>query len=165
MHDAVQRAAALFDVPHDAAEDALIGVGVHEDLVVEHGAELRLHKGEDALHDEDGGRLDVLHLVAAVVVGVIVHRAVDGTACFQLLQVIDEQGVVEGVRMVVVQLAALLKGQVVVALVVTVVGDETHFVLPETLLDPERQSGLAAAGAACDADDQIVHVPKTSACR
>jgi len=78
---------------------------------------------------------------------------------------IDEQGVVEGVRVVIVQLAALLKGQLVVALVVAVVGDEAHFVLPEKRLEPTGQSGLAAAGAACDADDEIVHVPKTSACR
>ena len=68
--DAVQRAAALLDVPQDAAEDALIGVGVHIDLVVEQLAKLRLGQGQDALHDEDGGRLDVLHLAAAVVVGV-----------------------------------------------------------------------------------------------
>ena len=85
MDDAVEGAAALLDVPHQTAQDALVGVGVHEDLIVEHGAQLRLHEGQDALHDEDGGRLDVLHLVAAVVVGVVVHRAVDGAAGLQLL--------------------------------------------------------------------------------
>lgn len=85
MDDAVEGAAALLDVPHQTAQDALVGVGIHEDLIVEHGAQLRLHEGQDALHDEDGGRLDVLHLVAAVVVGVVVHRAVDGAAGLQLL--------------------------------------------------------------------------------
>ena len=85
VDDAVEGAAALLDVPHQTAQDALVGVGVHEDLIVEHGAQLRLHEGEDAFHDEDGGRFDVLDLVAAVVVGVVVHRAVDGAACLQLL--------------------------------------------------------------------------------
>ena len=85
MDDAVEGAAALLDVPHQTAQNALVGVGVHEDLIVEHGAQLRLHEGQDALHDEDGGRLNVLHLVAAVVVGVVVHRAVDGAAGLQLL--------------------------------------------------------------------------------
>ena len=33
--DAVQTAATLLDVPQDAAQDALVGVGVHKDLVVE----------------------------------------------------------------------------------------------------------------------------------
>ena len=78
---------------------------------------------------------------------------------------VDEQGVVESVRVVVVQLAAFFKGQLVVAFVVAVVGDEAHLVLPKKSLEPTGQCGLAAAGAACDADDQIVHVPKTSACR
>ena len=49
----------------------------------------------------------MLHLAAAVVVGVIVHGAVDGAARLQLLQVLDEQVVVERVRVVIVQLAAL----------------------------------------------------------
>ena len=85
LDHAVQAAAALLHVPHKTAQDALVGVGVHEDLVVEHGAQLRLYEGKDAFHDEDRGRLDVLHLVAAVEVGVVVHRAVDGAACLQLL--------------------------------------------------------------------------------
>ena len=85
VDDAVEGAAALLDVPHQTAQDALIGISVHENFVVEHGAQLRLHEGEDAFHDEDGGRFDVLDLVAAVVVGVVVHRAVDGAACLQLL--------------------------------------------------------------------------------
>jgi len=50
--------------------------------------------------------------------------------------VVDEQGIVEGVRVVIVQLASLLKGQLVVALVVAVVGDEAHFVLPKKRLEP-----------------------------
>lgn len=104
----------------------------------------------------------MLHLAAAVVVGVIVHGAVDGAARLQLLQVLDEQVVVERVRVVIVQLAALCKGQFIVALVVAVVGDQTYLVLPEPLLEPVSQRGFAAARAACDADDQIVHVPKSS---
>ena len=95
------------DIPQDAAEDPLVRVGVHIDLVIEQAAQLRLSQGQNALHDEDGGRLNMLHLAAAVVVGVIVHGAVDGAARLQLLQVLDEQVVVERVRVVIVQLAAL----------------------------------------------------------
>ena len=158
----VQAAAALLHVPHKTAQDALIGVGVHEDLVVEHGAQLRLYKGQDALHDEHRGRFDVLHFVTAVVVGVVVYGAVDGTAGLELLQVVDEQGIVESVRVVVVQLAALFKGQVVVALIVAVVGDQPHLVLTKALLQPQGQGGLAAAGTACNANDQIVHSRNSS---
>ena len=149
-------------VPHKTAQDALVGVGVHEDLVVEHGAQLRLYKGQDALHDEHRGRFNVLHFVTAVVVGVVVYGAVDGTAGLELLQVVDEQGIVESVRVVVVQLAALFKGQVVVALIVAVVGDQPHLVLAKALLQPQGQGGLAAAGTACNANDQIVHSRNSS---
>ena len=109
--DAVQRAAPLLDIPQDAAEDPLVRVGVYIDLVIEQAAQLRLSQGQNALHDEDGGGLNMLHLAAAVVVSVIVHGAVDGAARFQLLQVLDEQVVVERVRVVIVQLAALCKLQ------------------------------------------------------
>ena len=83
-------------------------------------------------------------------------------ARLQLLQVLDQQIVVEGVRMVVVQFAALCKGQFIVALIIAVVRDEPDFILAEALLEPIRQRGLAAAGTARNADDQIVHVPRSS---
>ena len=99
----------------------------------------------------------MLHLVAAVVVGIVIHRAVDGATGLQLLQVVDEQGVVEGVRVVVIQLAALFKGQLIVALIVAVMGDQAHFILAKTLLQPQCKGGLAAARAARNANDQVVH--------
>ena len=85
--------------------------------------------------------------------------AVDGAARLQLLQMVDEQGVVEGIGVVVVELAALGKGELIVALIIAVVGDEAHLVLPKQLLQPKGQGGLAAARAARDANDQVVHTP------
>ena len=157
LDHAVQTASALLHVAYQTAQDALVGIGIHKDLVVEQGAQLRLHKGQDAFHDQNRCGLDVLYLVAAVVVGVVVHRAVDGAACLQLLQMVDQQSVVKSVRVVVVQLAALLKGQLVVALVIAVVGDQAYFILAKTLLQPQSKGGLSAAGAACNANDQIIH--------
>ena len=40
------------------ARYARVRVGVHVDLVIEQAAQLRLSQGQNALHDEDGGRLD-----------------------------------------------------------------------------------------------------------
>src|SRR5699024_6420659 len=111
--DAVQAAGALFDVPADAAEDPLVGVGVHKDLVVEQLQQRRLGKGEHALDDQDGCRLDVAHFLRPVVDGVVVDRAVHRTAGLQLLQLPDQQVVVKGVGVVVVQQAALFVGQLV----------------------------------------------------
>ena len=117
----------------------------------------RTSKGQDALDDQHGGGLDAAHLVRAVVNGVVVHRAVHRAAGLQRQQLLDQQVVVEGVGMVVVQQAALFIGQLVVALVVAVMGDQAHLFLPEAGFQPQGQGGLAAAGAACDADDQTVH--------
>ena len=74
-----------------------------------------------------------------------------------LAQRVDEHFRVKRVRVVVVELAALLVGQLVVALVIAVVGDQAHFILAKTLLQPKSKGGLAAAGAACNANDQIIH--------
>ena len=101
---AVQRAAALFDIPEDAAEDALIGIGVHINFVIEQLAQFRLCEGQDALDDENRSRLDVLHFITAVVVAVIVDRAVDGFALFQFLEMLDEKIIVKSIRVIVVQL-------------------------------------------------------------
>ena len=38
-----------------------------------------------------------------------------------------------------------------------IVGDQAHLVLPKALLQPQRKGGLAAARAARDANDQVVH--------
>src|SRR5699024_5168863 len=108
-------------------------------------------KGQNPLHDQHRRRLNVEGAVAAVVVGVVVDGAVDGLARPQGFQVFDQKVVVEGVGVVVVQLAPLLKGQVIVPLVVAVVGDQPDLVLPEPLFQPEGQGGLAAARTACDA--------------
>ena len=60
---------------------------------------------------------------------------------------VDEQGVVEGVRVVVVQLAAFFKGQLVVALVVAVVVENADLVRTKMIPQLFGQGGLAAAGA------------------
>lgn len=71
-HHAVQSAAAGFDVADDATQNADVGVGVHKDLDVHQVAELLGCKNQDALHNNDGSRINGDRLVAAVVDGVIV---------------------------------------------------------------------------------------------
>ena len=63
---------------------------------------------------------------------------------------VDEQGVVESVRVVVVQLAAFFKGQLVVALVVAVVVEKAELVRTKMVPQFFGQGRLAAAGAARD---------------
>ena len=100
-----------------------------------------------------------LHRVlGAVVNGIVVHRAVDGLACAQRLQILHHEVGIEGVRVVVVELAALLIGQLVVALVVAVVVENADLVRTKMVPQLFGQGGLAAAGAARDADNDGSHV-------
>ena len=83
--DALKRAAAVAHVAQRAAQDANIGVGLDEDLDVEHFAQPRVLENEDALDDDDLARLDELGLIRALVVGVGVDGAADGLARLELL--------------------------------------------------------------------------------
>ena len=59
--------------------------------------------------------------------------------------------------MVVVELAPFLIGQVVMPFVIAVVVDDADLVAAEVVAQPLGQGGLAAAGAACNADDDGFH--------
>lgn len=89
--------------------------------------------------------------------GKVVHRAFDGVSPAQFFQMIDHQAGVEGGRLVVIELTALLVGHVVVALIVVVVADDRDHALKagDQIV---HQGGFAAARAARNADDQNVVV-------
>ena len=59
--------------------------------------------------------------------------------------------------MVVVEFAAFLVRQLVVALIVAVVVDHAHFVGAELFPQPRRQGAFSAAGTAGNADDGGFH--------
>ena len=74
----------------------------------------------------------------------------------ELLEILDEYIGVEGIRVVIVELCPLFIGHVVVRLVIVVVID--HGNVPAEALDELFcDGGLAAAGAAGDADYHYIH--------
>ena len=85
-----------------------------------------------------------------------VDRALDGAALHQLMEVLDHEVGIEGVRVVVVLAGPLLVGLAHLALIVAVVADDGDIVA-EVLLQVAGQGGLAAAGAAGDADENGIH--------
>ena len=91
--------------------------------------------------------------------GIVVHRAVDGLACAQRLQILHHEVGIEGVRVVVVELAALLIGHIGMGLIIVVVVDHAD-VFPKVVLEMLGQGGLARAGPAGDADDHGVHASR-----
>ena len=75
----------------------------------------------------------------------------------QCVEMLHEQRRVERVRVVVVELFALGEGDVVVPLIIIVVVQHAH-IAAEFVENAPRDGGLAAAGAAGDADgDDVAH--------
>ena len=72
------------------------------------------------------------------------------------MEVLDHEVGIEGVRVVVVLAGPLLVGLAHLALIGAVVADDGD-VVAEVLLQVAGQGGLAAAGAAGDADENGIH--------
>src|SRR5699024_9815670 len=119
--DRLQGPPAVDDIAFDPSQQAHIGVGVDEELDVEQSADPRLGEDEDALDDDHPGGFDQGRCVAAVVDREVVDGAFDRSAGPQRGEVVDEEIVVEGVEVVVVDLLALLVAQLVAPPVVVVV--------------------------------------------
>lgn len=73
--DVLEVTAALVHIAQHAAQDALIGIGLDEDLDVEEIAQALILEDQDALDDDDLARLDDLRLLRARVA----RKVVDGT--------------------------------------------------------------------------------------
>ena len=73
----------------------------------------------------------------------------------QLVQVIDHKAGIEGIRLVIVQAAPLLHGQLVMALVIIVVAQHRDLILA-VRDEVFHQGRLSAGAAACNADDQNI---------
>ena len=91
IDDVLEVAAALVHVAQHAAQDALVGVGLDENLDVKEVAQALVLEDQDALDDDDLARLDDLRPVGARVAREVVDRALDAPALAQCLEVRDEQ--------------------------------------------------------------------------
>lgn len=92
-----------------------------------------------------------------VVHRVVIRRAFDRLPGAQRVEVLHEQRRVERVRVVVVELFALGEGNVVVPLIIIVVVQHAH-IAAEFVENAPRDGGLAAAGAAGNADHHYAAV-------
>ena len=83
IDDVLEVAAALVHVAQHAAQDALVGVGLDENLDVKEVAQALVLEDQDALDDDDLARLDDLRPVGARVAREVVDRALDAPALAQ----------------------------------------------------------------------------------
>ena len=155
LHNGLHGAAPLLHIPQSSAQDAHVGIGLHKDADIHQLPQPGVVENEDALHDNHRGGPDEHCFIGAVVVGIGVHGAANGAAGLQLLQLLDHQIRVKGIGVVVVLLAAHLKGDVLALIIVVMMhhADGRAEVGGQVV----RQGGFAAAGAPGDTDDHGMH--------
>ena len=126
---------ALLDITHEATSQAHVIIGINEDLDVHQFAELLVLKDQDTIKDQDLRRLDTYRLRQAVVVGEGVDGALDALPLLELADMLDHHIRVKGVRVVVVELGALLETEIIMRLVVEVVAERRDVLIGKGLLE------------------------------
>ena len=140
---ALQRV-ALYD-----PDEALVGVGVNEYLQVHQLAQLLLPQRHDTLDDDYLARLHVYGLLQAVAHQVAVGGLLDGFPLPEFLDMLGQQIPVKGIRVVEVNLSAVLHSEVRVVIIVGVLWDDRHTSRRESLDDLSYYRGLARPCSAC----------------
>ena len=126
---------ALLDITHEAASQAYVIIRIDEDLDVHQFAQLLVLKDQDTIEDQDLSGLDAYRLGQAVVVGEGVDGALDTLPLLELADMLDHHIRIEGVRVVVVELGALLETEIIVRLVVEVVTERRDVLIDKGLLE------------------------------
>jgi hypothetical protein len=152
-HHRLEAAAALGDVPGQAADQALVVVHVHVQPDVHEPAQVGVLQHQDALDEHDVRRLHPPHRTGAAVAGVIIDGHVHRHAGPQVLQVSHQQSRLERLGVVVVDPLALRRRHVGVVTVVGVVVQDGHGLARRRLAHPGRDGGLARPRAPGHADD------------
>ena len=153
LDDGFHGAAALIDVALEAAHEADVGVGVHEDFDVHQFAEGRVFENEDALENDGGARLDAGDLRDAAMRGEIVRGQIDGFAGAQPAKMLDEERRFDRVGMIEIEPGAILEREFGMVFVIGIVAEHHGRIGRKRLDDFARERGFAGAGAAADADD------------
>lgn len=130
--------------------------GIHKDFDIHFAGQLLIGKDEDALHDDDLGGMNLLSAVGAVMDGIIVYRAVDGMACLKGTEVLDKQGGIKGIGVIVIEQPALFKGQLIVALVVAIMVQHAY-ICAKVFLQLFGHGGFSAASTARYSDHHSIH--------
>ena len=138
--------AALGDVADDDAQHAVVVIGVYEDLDVHLVPQFLAGEDEDAFHNYDIVRFYRNGLRGAGAGDVRVDGLLDGLAAFEFPDLLAHQFPVNGIRVVEVDVLALLHGHVAGIFVVGVLGDNVLFTLQQVAALHRRKLGTTVIG-------------------
>gem|GEM_PF-5993816 len=149
-------ASPLADIAQDTPCQADIRVGIHKNFNVHQLPQLLVLEDEDAVHNDHFRRTHGHSLGHAVMLHERIDRMLDGYVALERPNMPDKHVGIESLGMVVVELGALLVGQLRMGLVVVVVAKRDHLAL-KSFLKTFDQRALAGTGAAGNPDDRYVH--------
>ena len=118
--DRLHRSSSLTHIAQDASCQAHIGIGIDKDLDIQDVAQLLILENEDSVDDDNLRRLDSQSLLRAVVLHKRVGWAIDRLTLLESLDMLDHKPSIEGLGVVVVELCALLVGQLRVGFVIKI---------------------------------------------
>ena len=99
--------------------------------------------------------------VAAAMLHIVVALCGDGPPLAQRKQIVAQRIVLEGVRLIIIDARALLKGHVRMILIIGILLQINAFLVKSGFQFP-RKRGFAASACAADADDKHDKPPHTS---
>jgi len=142
------------NVALDTTDQPDVGIGIHEHLHVTQISDPLVDEEKDPVDDNDVRRLDSCVLDPSQVGNEIVLRLLDRIPFAQRVEMLAQEVVVEGVRMIPVEFASLVERQGGEVLVVRVHVDERHRRSGEEVGDVPCDGGFARARPTGDSDYQ-----------
>ena len=139
----IKRPSALGDITPQPANETQIVRRIDENFYVHLLEQTRLGKNQNAFDDYDGLRLDARRRRQTRMRPEIVYRQLNRLACIQFLQVIDQQFVVNRVRVIEICRVAVVERHVFQIAVVKILLNEDDFIGAHRFEDPIRNRRLA----------------------
>lgn len=157
LDDLRERPLPLHQVALKAANQANVGIRVDKHLHVEQRANPRVRQNQNAIHHDDIRASDVCCSRTASVRGEIVLGFLDRSSVRQGAHVLPQELPVDRVRVVEVDLAALVHREMRLTVVVGVHVNERHRRGAQRAGDVARDRGLARARPSGDSDQEWLH--------
>ena len=128
IDNAVNISASLGYVAAQAAQDALVGIGIRKNLDVKKLAESLVVKGQNAIHNNDRCGANANRFAFASVNTKIIIGNIHALAAHQFTQMLDKQIGIQRIGAVVVCLYALFHRKMVLRLIIIVIRNNRYFI-------------------------------------
>ena len=150
-------ATTIANIAQNATCQTQISISIDKHLDIHHIAQLLILEDQNTIDNNHTRRLHQNGLLHTIVLDKRIYGVLDRHVVLQCLQVFDQHLRIERLRVVVVELRALLVGQFVVRLIVEIVAEGYNVVALKSLAQSLYQCTLARTRSAGNSNDRYVH--------